>query len=213
MNREIVIVRGRDIVPKDLADIVELNKKAYGEGLTAPLETAEAIHRRNPDICIAAKDRSTDRVVGYISAIPLSPEAFSRVLDPDLDEVLTPEDVVSYGDPDGANAIHHLYMASMVVEPDSRGQGILKGLLFNFICFLLEIGRSKKIVFEDIAARATPMGEKICEAIGMNCLGTSRKGEKIFHIRMLPPALREDSEKGRELIRFYKTEYRRLSRS
>jgi hypothetical protein len=68
-------------------------------------------------------------------------------------------------------------------------------------------------LFEDIAARATPMGEKICKSIGMNCLGTSRKGEKIFHIRMLPPALKEDSEKIMELIRFYEAEHQKLRRS
>lgn len=213
MNREIEIVRGRDINRKDLFAIVELNKKVYGEALAAPLEIAEAIHRKNPDICIVAKDRTQDRVVGYISAIPLSSEAFDRVLDPDLDEVFTPEDVIRYDDPGRENEAHHLYMASIVVDPDYRGQGILKGLYFDFLCFLLKIGRSKKILLEDIAARATPMGEKICKAVGMNCLGTSGKGEKIFYIRMLPPNLKESSEKGEELTRFYEAAYRRLKQS
>lgn len=212
MSQDIDIIRGSNIKKDDLIDIVELNKIVYGADFTAPLELTESIHNKNPDICLAAKDNSLNKVIGYISAIPLSPEAFNKATDPYFDEAFIADDVVKYNYCNMTTKRYHLYVASIVVEPAYQKHGISRRLYYSFLGFLLELGKENNILFDDIAARATPKGEKLCKSIGMSHIGTSNKGEKIFYIRMLPPSLKESSDKGIELVQFYEDRYQENKR-
>jgi len=207
MSRNIDIVRGSNIRRDDLIAITELNKIAYGEELTAPLELVESIHNKNPDIGLIAIDNTLNKIIGYISAFPLSSEAFNRIIDPCFDESITADDVLEYDYSGIATKRYHLYIASIVVDQTYQKHGAFKKLYESFILFLLDLGKNHNILFDDIAARATPKGMKICQFLGMNHIGTSNNGEKIFHFKMLPPSFKVSSGKGIELIRFYADMY------
>lgn len=213
MSRGIDILRGTSLEKSDLVDIVALNRTVYGEHLAAPLDLVESIYNKNADICLVAKDPTLNKFIGYISAIPLSSEAFNKITDPAFAETIGANDVVEYDYCRIRNGIYHLYIASIVVDPSYRQRGVSQKLYFSLIDFLLMLGEEYNILFEDIAARATPQGESICMAIGMNHIGTADGGEKIFYLRMLPPSLKDRSEKGMELVRLYEDRYRRLKRN
>lgn len=207
MSHNIDIIRGSNLRRDDLIDITELNKIAYGEELTAPLELVESIHNKNPDICLIARDNILNKIIGYISALPLSHEAFHRMIDPCSEESITPDDVMEYDYSGFATKHYFLYIASIVVDPTYQKNGVFKILYDNFIFFILELGMNNHIVFDDIVARATPKGMKICQFLGMNHIGTASNGEKIFHLKMLPPSFKVSSGKVIDLIQFYEDMY------
>lgn len=210
MKREFAINRGLDLTRDDLRQIVELNKAIYGADLTAPLPLVEAIHGKNPDICLLAKEKTGSRAIAYISALPLTDSAFARMMNPMIDEAITPDDIVDYDYEPSRRRIYHLYIASIAVDPSFRGDGLARTLYGEFLGFLLKLGKSHNILFRDIAARATSQGEKICRSLGMRHLATTGRKEEIFHLPMLPPALRDRSGAGIELIRFYQDAFRKM---
>jgi len=197
------IVRGRDIDRDDLTQIIALNEIVYGAEVAVPLEMVERVFERNRDTCLVVKDDARAKVVGYMSTLPLSPEAFGDILDGNSEELFSEKDVVEYDYSASTMKLYHLYLASVVVEPGWRKFGIFQALYANLLDLLLALGKEHKVYFEDVAARALPQGEKICRALGMSPIGTSQRGEVIFYAKMPPPLLRHSSENGRELVEFY----------
>jgi len=203
MEQNLRIVKGRNIGKDDLIQVIALNRLVYGPEATASLENVERVLAKNCETCLVVRDDSRGKAVGYMSALPLVPQAFERVLDEESEEVFETGDIAEYDYSDPKPKFHHLYLASVVVEREGRGLGIFRILYVNFLDVLLNLGRENNILFRDLAARALPQGEKICLALGMNRIGTSCRSEKIFYSEMPPPSLGRSSGKGKELVRFY----------
>lgn len=209
MDCNIEVIRGNNISRDDLINIIELNKISYGEDLTAPLALVESIYNKNRDICIIAMDRILNKIIGYISALPLTNEAFNRMIDPCFEEEISEDDILEYDYLNATIKHYSLYISSIVVDKAYQKHGAFKKLYNSFIGFLLELGKNNNIYFDEIVARATPKGSKICQFLGMKHIGTANNGEKIFHLKMLPPSFKVISDKSIELIRLYEDMYRK----
>lgn len=197
------IIRGASLGRDQMAEVVGLNRQAYSGNRIGTLGDVEAVLERNPDICIAARESSCSRIIGYMSAIPLQPAAFERLLDPKREESLGLEDVIRFGPGATRERWYHLYIASIVVAPEHRRQRVFTQIYDAFLACLQEMGRARRIFFRDVAARTRPQGEKICLSLGMRFLGTAVDGENIYYSLMPPPALAEGSERGAALAALY----------
>jgi L-amino acid N-acyltransferase YncA len=202
MKQNLRVVRGREIRKEDLVQIIALNHLVYGPEATASLENVERVLAKNGETCLVVWNEARGKVVGYMSALPLVPEAFQRILDEESEEFLDTDDVVEYDFSDPKPKFYHLYLASVVVETSCQRSGIFRLLYVSFLDALLALGRENSIFFRDLAARTLPQGEKICLALGMNQLGNSCRNEKIYYSEMPPPFLGQSSGKGKELVRF-----------
>jgi ribosomal protein S18 acetylase RimI-like enzyme len=203
VKRNFRIFRGRDIGKDDLIQIIALNRIVYGPEATASLENVARVLSKNSDTCLVARDDSVGKVIGYMSALPLVPEAFDRILEEKSEETLEADDIVAYDYLDRKPRFYHLYLASLVVESSWQKQGIFRALYLDLLDALLILARENNILFKNLAARALPQGEKICLALGMEQVGLSGRGEKIFYAEMPPPFLGHGSAKGKEFVRFY----------
>lgn len=120
MLQHVHFVESADCTRDDLIQIIDLNRRVYGEEFAIPLSQLEAVHRKNGTLAVLAREADRQRVIGYMSDLPLRKSTFDAVMRADFDESFGPADIVSY-EVDGQRAHrYHLYLASMVVAPEFR---------------------------------------------------------------------------------------------
>jgi len=203
----IQIIQGTDD-EKDLVQLLELDKSVYGEGNLVPLALIREIHKRNPKVCIIAKDVIHQEVIGYIGAVPLlKKEIFENTLNPSFSEFVTePKWIQTYDMP----GLYYLHLVSVVVSPEYQKMTPIYRMLYNgFIKLLVDLARND-IYFLEVSARAvTQEGEKICTTLNMKHVADV--GEiKIFHASMFPPQLRIITNQGSQLIELYQKKFNSL---
>lgn len=168
--------------------------------------------RSNPDIYTVLMD-NTDRVHGYISTLPVRPEAFDGILVGDLlDRDISPTQVLSYTD----NMEVDLYVMSIVIHPDSRRlgdgpeQAAFHRLLFGLIQHLGSLAQQRGIVVRRIGAIAwTDEGVRLCEIMGMTRTGAEPCGHPAFLIDLHHF---DEARRVHRLLRGLRQTYARLKR-
>jgi hypothetical protein len=163
----------------------------------------------NPDIYTYIFDHLTDRVIGYINAMPLKEPVFRKVISGDLnDNDITADDVVPY---DSGEKIY-LYIMSIAIEPGARrlSQGIYQeGFELLFAALERKITEywinSGTRVVELGAVGWTADGRRMCDMLGLRRRTVDRQGNPTYSLRV-DEASRRNKHLGGVLNRL-KTRY------
>ncbi|WP_300379467.1 GNAT family N-acetyltransferase [Clostridium sp.] len=113
---------------KDFKKIFELDKRNYDKKYLISTEETKKRFNKNSNIYFSIRDIK-ERLVGYISVIPLKHKAYIRLKNGEIDkEVITIEDIIS---PD--EEITDLYFDSIIIDSKYRKGGL--GRKFSFYVF------------------------------------------------------------------------------
>jgi hypothetical protein len=148
----------------------------------------------NPDIYTFLFDRRTNKVVGYINAMPIRQECFDKVLAGKIkDNQIARYDVMEFL----PNQILKVYMMSVAIDPALRraSQGLFQEpferLMSAFIGKLYYYAVNRGIrVIELVAVGWTDQGKKLSEAFGMEQKGYDMDGHPIYWLNFTAETLK-----------------------
>jgi len=129
---------------------------------------------------------STDRVRGFLNAMPLDEDAFAGVLAGTLkDNEITQDSIAPYTP--GASV--SLYLMAVAVDPEARSvdQGLLNEPLERMTCGFIrrleELARERDVTVKEVAAVGwTAEGRRLCELLGMQRQRKDSYGNDVFYI-------------------------------
>jgi hypothetical protein len=197
------VIHGRDI--KDAAKFHEIfevtgniDEKVFGKlphygGQVIPDSLADEWIIAEPDIYTFLLDRRTGQMAGYINAMPLTDEAFARVLGGKvLDAEISADEIFPFLGKDSLK----IYIMSIATDPEVRHLGsalyqeAFYKLVNGFFGKLIDYAEKGIIVSEFLAIGWTTEGKTLCEKIlGMNIHAYDKFGHPIYHFKVEPREL------------------------
>lgn len=198
------IKNGAQVSPAMIDQALAIDKMVYPEHLRGIRDICISWLERNPEIYTLLTDPNTDKVVGYINAMPLEPEYYRMLESGKRIDVDFPASAIRRFDlPD----FYLLYFCSIAIDPSYHSTTAFKTLYDAFIDKLLELAQREIFVTEILADAVTDEGGRLCRYAGMREIGNSSHDSKIFKVTLLPPALRVTSLKAKKLTVFYQNRY------
>lgn len=183
-NKRYQVINPIEISEQDIEQAIELDKVGYGnvENYIGIRETCIEWANTNPFIYFMVKDLESQKIVGYINAMPVSDELYEKLGKDEIDDInISPHEILSYNLPGYLN----LYFASIVVTPKTNdGQEILR-LLFSAIQnFFIKLSENNIIIKKMLAKEVSGKGKRLCNLFGMS---QSKDNESIYEISLYPP--------------------------
>ena len=221
-SRNLSIVHGHDIEDrKEFNDMLEVSGTVIDKICYGNLEHYNEVEIErglsddwimiNPDIYTFLFDRSTDTIIGYINAMPVTDEIFERIKLGQLqDNEITAEHIVPFL----KNQNLKIYLMSIAIHPNARkiNEGLIhmafEKLLNGFINKLIEYYKNSNIkVLEFIAIGWTTEGKRLCKMLGMNEIGKDKYTNPIFSINFENENILENIyfDSIKSLIKTYKS--------
>jgi hypothetical protein len=150
--------------------------------------------RINPDIYTFLVHRETQETVGYINAIPVNEALYESIRSGHLSDAQVPaSDIVPYL---GEEEVR-IYVMSIAIRQRYRlwGEGLFQGayvqLLAGFLDKLCVYAKHGVRVTHFLATAWTPEGQRICQHLGMEPVGTDKFGDKIYELDLTVPGMTE----------------------
>ena len=161
------VILGDEVTEKDIDDAIELDFDGYeGENTYIGIkETCYNWYRRNPFIYFMIKDIHTQKIVGYINAMPVTDELYEALKQDELDDINIPhKSILRYT----ASGQYNLYFASIVVKPSLKNHSRLARKLVDAICdFFIEKANDNIIIKRMLAKEVSTDGKMLCLNMGM----------------------------------------------
>lgn len=203
------IVRGTDVTPRGIEDVVALDGQYYEETCYhMTVDYTAALFRSNEESCIAVRDRETGSVVGYAMLLPVSDETYARIRTGSfVDSNLTLDMVVRYGAP----GIYHLYFASVVVHPGHRSAHLILTMMDAIADEFLTLANRGIFIDRMIADSVSRDGSKFCSLFGLERVHASDHKSDIYEVVCLPPRFRVPTPALRRLANAYREKYATLN--
>lgn len=114
---EFTIKKGWGTSIEDFYNMIELDRKVFGEDVITNMGFAEGRYKKNPECFIAAYDG--EEFAGGMMAFPITDTLASRMysLQELIDDDISPEDVLQFVKGEG----HNIFILDIVVAPKYRG--------------------------------------------------------------------------------------------
>lgn len=203
------VVADMDLTLEDVYQTIEVDRDAYGGVDSTYIPTREMVERwyiASSDIYTVLKDRGSDRVVGYINAMPVTEHAFSQILGGYFQESeFGIEEIQPYTQP----GFYYLYFCSVAIRSEYRNHKALRQLLGGFVQKWARLAHQNIYLREIVADAVSHEGRRLCEAFGMKVVNESDRESDIFHLRALPPEFPPVTPQARSLRDFYAQLYLR----
>lgn len=205
-----VVVPDMDLTLQDVLGTIDVDRDVYGQVESTYIPTPEIVTRWfycNSDIYTILKDKASNRVVGYINAMPVSQEGFEQILSGCFNESeLGFDEIQPYTRP----GFYRLYFCSIAILREFRTPTNLRKLLDGFCVKWGRLAHQNIFVSEVAADAVTEEGQKLCSAFGMRRVATTDRDSNIYHIRTLPPEFPPAIPSARALRDFYGQVYARF---
>ena len=194
------IYSGRNVTPEMIFQAVGIDQRVYNEEFQGIYDTCVDWWKKNPAIYVMIEDAASQRIVGYINAMPLSNEYYNRIRSGETIDVDIPvKDIETYDFPD----TYKLYISSVAIHPDYHNTSAFKTLYDAFVVHLLQL-YDREIYFSSMVADAvTSIGEKMCKYIGLTHTTDSNHGSKIYEGALIPATIRPTTMLCQRLIEAY----------
>lgn len=197
------VILGDEVTEKDIDDAIELDFDGYeGENTYIGIkETCYKWYRRNPFIYFMIKDIHTQKIVGYINAMPVTDELYEALKQDELDDINIPhKGILRYT----ASGQYNLYFASIVVKPSLINHSKLARKLVDAVCdFFIEKANDNIIIKRMLAKEVSTDGKMLCLGMDMK----SRNNDSIFEVSMYPPEFNGRKAAYRKLFDCYQKHY------
>lgn len=204
VDRELSIITGRQITPKDIQEAVELDLLVYDDVYHVDATQCEEWYHVNPDIYVMAKDNTTNKVIAYVNISPVTDECYERIKNGDfIDTGITADMILSYDMP----FPYSVYFSSIVIHPEYQNTNVFTKLLNAIIKKFVYLGEHEVYIKRMVADAVTHNGEKFCKLFGMNKLKGSNHESTLYEITMIPPKFRILSRKCKQLYDYYQRKY------
>lgn len=191
---------GRTVTPDMIYQAVGIDGSVYSSEFQGVYETCLRWWQRNPSIYVMIEDGFTQRIVGYINAMPLSDNYYNLIKSGKTIDIDIPcEEIETFDFPD----TYRLYFSSIAIHPDYHNTSAFKALLDGFMIHVLQLF-DREIYFSSILADAvSDVGEKLCKYMGLEFLKETNHGSKIYEGNLIPPSIRPTTILCKRLISTY----------
>ena len=184
---------GRKVTPEMIYQAVGIDRCVYSSEFQGIYETCIKWWKKNPAIYVMIEDCSTNKIVGYINAMPLRNEYYHRIRSGETIDTDIPDGEIETYD-----------FSSIAIHPDYHNTSAFKALFDGFIIHILQL-YEREIYFSSIVADAvSASGEKLCNYIGLKHILDSNHGSKIYEGALMPPSIRPTTILCKRLISAYK---------
>lgn len=151
------------------------------------------------------RDKATEKLVGFVNAIPLTDESFELMKSgvfPDVN--ISTAHIRKFDYPD----FYKLYISSICIAPEYQNSEAFKILYDSLINIILDLAVTHEVFFTELLSDAcTQNGERLSHAIGMKYLRGSTYNTKLYWGTLIPPSLRLRNNMGKSLMNFYNQKF------
>ena len=200
-GRRYEVLRGYDLSPDEIKEIVDLEDRSFDARYHTTLEQECALFKSNREGGVVVRDRETGAIVAYMMILPVTDETYDLIRQGVLlDTALDPEKVILKYDSPG---IYHIFFASVIVAPAHRSARMVTALVDAMVeDFIALAGRG---IFTDrmVADVVSGDGRKFCRLFGFEKVGESDHDSLIYEISTMPPRIRMDTATIRRFKAIY----------
>lgn len=200
-GRRYEVLRGYDLSPDEIKEIVDLEDRSFDARYHTTLEQECALFKSNREGGVVVRDRETGAIVAYMMILPVTDETYDLIRQGVLlDTALDPEKVILKYDSPG---IYHIFFASVIVAPAHRSARMVTALVDAMVeDFIALAGRG---IFADrmVADVVSGDGRKFCRLFGFEKVGESDHDSLIYEISIMPPRIRMDTATIRRFKAIY----------
>jgi hypothetical protein len=200
-ERRYEVLRGFDLSPDEIKEIVDLEDRSFDARYHTTLEQECALFKSNRESGVAIRDRETGAMVAYMMILPVTDEIYDLIRKGVLlDTTLDPKKVVLKYDSPG---IYHLFFASVVVSPAHRSARMIVAMVDAMVEDFIALARRGIFIDRMVADVVSGDGRKFCRLFGFEKVGESDHDSLIYEILTMPPRIRMDTDAIRRLKEVY----------
>lgn len=145
-----------------IREIYVLDKMVYSEHMAGSVEDDVRRYEKAPEAFILLKD--DEKIIGYLCFFPVSNVFFKKMLEEDImyDNNIGPDDIAYYE----KGKHHHIFIISMVINPNYKGQGYFKDVLSMFKDCLVDHHLKHEYISDISGYAVSGAGSHILESLG-----------------------------------------------
>lgn len=170
---------GSDVTEEMISQAIDIDSCVYTGHLKGMYDTCVGWWKKNPEIYVMLEDKKTNKIVGYINAMPINDDLYQKIRNGEsIDTAITPDDIETYNE----NKAYKLYFCSIAIHPDYHNTNAFKRLINQFMLHIFEL-HERGINFSSyIADAVSAVGEKMCKYIGLKYVNDTKHKSKIFEL-------------------------------
>lgn len=198
------IILGDEVTERDIFQAIELDSLGYEEDNYVGIEEqCLKWARTNPFIYFMVKDLTTNRIIGYINAMPLERDFYDELKKDTMDDINIPANkILRYG----ISGQYSIYFASIVIHTSCRHRSfVLELLIKSIIDFFKEKANEGIIIDRMFAKEVSGPGKHLCESFGME---QSTENESIYEVSFYPPKFNSQHSLFADFYKFYDEFYK-----
>ena len=200
-ERRYEVLRGYDLSPDEIKEIIKLEDRSFDTRYHATLEQECALFKSNRESGVVIRERETGTIVAYMMIFPVTEEIYDLIRKGVLiDTALDPKKVVLKYDSPG---IYHLVFASVVVNPAHRSARMITAMVDAMVEDFITLAGRGIFIDRMVADVVSGDGRKFCRLFGFEKVGESDHDSLIYEIVTMPPKIRMNTDTIQRLKAVY----------
>lgn len=172
------VLRGYQAEEIHISQSVVLDSLVYGSESCGDINTCLSWFYKNSDIYTFLLEEETNRVVGYINAMPITERLFVDMQEGIIKDVtISADDLVVYEE----NMACSLFF-SIVVDPMYQNTAAFRSLYRGFTDFMESLTEQNITITRVIAEALTEKGTRLCRLSGLEVVATNQLDSSIYYM-------------------------------
>ena len=145
-----------------LTQVYHLDKLVYTEAMAGNIESDSKRFRKVPESFLLLREE--DQIIGYICFFPVTDVFYEGMLESDnlYDNNIVPKDMEIFE----KNRRHHIFIISMVINPEFKGKGLFRLLTKTFKERIKQYNDDNYIISDISGYAVSGAGEHILKSFG-----------------------------------------------
>lgn len=200
-ERRYEVLRGHDLSPDEIKEIIKLEDRSFDTRYHATLEQECALFKSNRESGVVIREKETGTIVAYMMIIPVTEEIYDLIRKGVLiDTALDPKKAVLKYDSPG---IYHLVFASVAVNPAHRSARMITAMVDAMVEDFIALAGRGIFIDRMVADVVSGDGRKFCRLFGFEKVGESDHDSLIYEIVTMPPKIRMNTDTIQRLKAVY----------
>jgi hypothetical protein len=207
-DRNYVVINSNDFLEKGdekkmkqiTKQAIEIDKEYYGK-YAGREKICQSWYKKNPNIYTLLFTQKSERLIGYINAMPLYDEYYQKIKNgTQIDTFINPKGICDYGLP----GFYNLYFCSIAIKTAYCNDLSAFRILFNGFIKKIQDFAMQNIYFKEIVADSwTEKGDQMAKMLGMNYVKKTTHGSNIYSMSLISPNSILKSKKIENIINIY----------